>query len=89
MGVRTTGEQGKRGKQRMQENRWTTVCNCRTTKGSYIVSGADKMDSGRRNKEVLRKLCVFMYLILSLLCGSDVPGGLGEAAFGSCAERRG
>uniref|UniRef100_A0AAR2LDE9 SHC adaptor protein 3 n=1 Tax=Pygocentrus nattereri TaxID=42514 RepID=A0AAR2LDE9_PYGNA len=28
-----------------QRNRWTTVCNCRTTKTSYTVSGADKMDS--------------------------------------------
>ena len=26
-------------------NRWTSVCNCRTTKCSYMVSGADKMDN--------------------------------------------
>ena len=42
----------------MQRNRWTIVCNCRTTKCTYIVSGADKMDNERRNKEVVVMLCL-------------------------------
>uniref|UniRef100_A0A3B4CBR3 G-protein coupled receptors family 2 profile 2 domain-containing protein n=1 Tax=Pygocentrus nattereri TaxID=42514 RepID=A0A3B4CBR3_PYGNA len=48
MGVLTTEEQGKRGLTKYQRNRWTTVCNCRATKCSYTVSGADKMDSETR-----------------------------------------
>ena len=40
----------------MQGNRWTTVGNCRTTKWTDIVSGADKMDNEHRNKVVM--LCL-------------------------------
>ncbi|KAL7845955.1 hypothetical protein AOLI_G00241470 [Acnodon oligacanthus] len=39
-------------------NRWTTACHCRTTKCTFIVSGADKMDNEQRNKETVIMLCL-------------------------------
>ena len=63
----------------MQRNRWTTVCNSRTTKGPYIVSGADKKDNQRRNKEVVRMLCLIdAYIICEHLrdVSLALPGNL-------------
>ena len=34
----------------MQSKRWTAVCNCRTTKCSYLVRGPDTMDNDCRYK---------------------------------------
>ena len=34
----------------MQRNRWTTVCDCRATKCTCKVSGADKMGNKFRNQ---------------------------------------
>ena len=44
--------------QRRKGNRWTTVGNCRTTKCTYRVGGADKMDNERRNRGVVIMLCL-------------------------------
>ena len=48
----------------MQRNRWTTVCNCRTTKGSFMISGADEMNNECRYKDmVLMKWLVAVCMI--------------------------
>ena len=40
----------------MKRNRWTTVCDSRTSKCSYMVSGADKEDNESRYKKTNNKI---------------------------------